>query len=130
MSKKNLSSPPEFPQANSGEIINIPDIIAMHTNYVMMKVNKYEGVAILDTIKEEIYLKNNTKDKVKSIPYHVAPDQIGNDFHVVLFDIDKINISGLCEAQHTVKSSVRNNLYSKTANITILEGSHIQDLKQ
>ncbi|WP_340613575.1 hypothetical protein [Xenorhabdus thailandensis] len=122
MSQKKTLPPPEFPQANSDGKINIPDIKAMLTKYVIMRVNKYQSIEEIDTIEGEIHLKNekDTKANVKSIPYTVAPDQINYDFYTVLFDVDKIDISGLCETSYTMTNLHQEILYSQTANITII----------
>ncbi|PHM47455.1 hypothetical protein [Xenorhabdus miraniensis] len=127
MSKKNILSPPEFPQENSGGVISIPDIMAMHTNYLMMKLNKYEGVELLDKIVGEIYLKNNPNAKVKSVHYHVAQDQLENDFYVLLFHVNEIDISGTCEAKYTVTSLSGNQLYSPTSDILIIGDNNMSD---
>ncbi|CDL79449.1 hypothetical protein [Xenorhabdus cabanillasii] len=120
MNKKITLSAPEFPQSNSSGIINIPDIIAMHTNYIMMKVNKYEDVALLDKIEGEIYLKDNINAKIKSIPYHVTPDQLKQDFYILLFHVNEIEISGLCDAKYMVTDLDGNHIYSPTSNITLI----------
>ncbi|WP_047678775.1 MULTISPECIES: hypothetical protein [Xenorhabdus] len=120
MNEKITLSAPEFPQSNSNGIIIIPDIIAMHINYIMMKVNSYEGVELLDKIEGEIYLKDNINAKVKSIPYHVTPDQLKQDFYLLLFHVNEIEISGLCEAKYMVKDLDGNHIYSPTSNITLI----------
>ncbi|PHM53938.1 hypothetical protein [Xenorhabdus sp. KK7.4] len=125
MNNKDTLSPPEFPQKNSDGIINVPEIIAMHTNYVMMTVNKYQGVEVLDKIDGEIYLKNNTKVKVKSITHNITPGEPERDFYILLFDVNKIDISGLYEAKYTVTNLHTQHLYSKTASVKIIGGGHM-----
>ncbi|PHM69772.1 hypothetical protein [Xenorhabdus sp. KJ12.1] len=125
MNNKDTLSRPEFPQKNSDGIINVPEIIAMCTNYIMMKVNKYQGVEVLDKIDGEIYLKNNTKAKVKSITHHITPEEPERDFYILLFDVNKIDISGVCEAKYTVTNLHKEHLYSKTSLVTIIGGGHM-----
>ncbi|WP_237388384.1 hypothetical protein [Xenorhabdus sp. Sc-CR9] len=125
MSPKNKNSllPPKFRQANSDGIINIPEIIAMGVKYIVMQVDKYQQVELLDKIEGEIYLKDNINDKVKSIPYYVTPDKLDDDFYFLFFYVSEINVFGLCEAKYTVKDFDDNYLYSLTSNITILGGN-------
>ncbi|WP_340613570.1 hypothetical protein [Xenorhabdus thailandensis] len=117
---KNILLPPTFPQGNLSAVINMPDVIAMKIKYVMMQVNKYEGVRLLDKIEGEIYVKDNITTKVKSVPYHVTSDKLKDDFYFLLFRVNEMDISGLCEAKYTVTDLNYNHFDSPTSNITII----------
>ncbi|MBC8948372.1 hypothetical protein [Xenorhabdus sp. TS4] len=119
-SKNNLL-PPKLPQGNLSDVINISDIIAMQTKYIVMQVNKYEGVELLDKIEGGIYLKDNVNAKVKSVTYHVTSDEeLEYDFYLLLFHVNEMKISGLCEAKYTVTDLNGNHIDSPTSSITII----------
>ncbi|PHM75257.1 hypothetical protein [Xenorhabdus kozodoii] len=120
MKKNNILLAPKFPQKNSGGIINIPDVIATKTKYIIMQVNKYDGVEIKDKIEGEIYVKNDTNTKIKSVPYYITPNKLEQDFYLLLFHVYDIKTSGLYEAKYTVKDLIGNHIDSPTSNITII----------
>ncbi|CDG22993.1 conserved protein of unknown function [Xenorhabdus poinarii G6] len=125
--KGNPLPPPKFRQANSDDVISIPDIIAMDVKYIVMQVDKYKEATLLDKIEGEIYIKNNVNDKVNSIPYYITPDKINDDCYFILFHVSDMNFFGLCEAKYKVTDLNKNVLYSMTSNINILGNDDMAD---
>lgn len=117
-------SKPEFPQGNSHNVINILEVKAMGIKYLVMKVKKYDGVELLDSIDGELYLKNNSTAKIKSITYCVTPDVLDNDYdyYTVIFNVSDFHTYGLYEAVYTVTSSNDNKYTSPISNVNIIEG--------
>ncbi|MCP9269402.1 hypothetical protein M5U04_15230 [Xenorhabdus sp. XENO-1] len=124
--KNNIDlSKPEFPQGNSHNVINILEVRAMGIKYLVMKVNKYDGVELLDSIDGEFYLKNNSNYKIKSITYCVTPDVLDNDYdyYSVIFNVSDFHKYGLYEAVYTVTSSNNNKYTSPISNVNLIEGA-------
>ncbi|MDE9542901.1 hypothetical protein [Xenorhabdus bovienii] len=116
-------SKPEFPQGDSHNVINILEVKAMGIKYLVMKVSKYDGVELLDSIDGELYLKNNSKAKIKSITYCVTPDVLDNDYdyYSVIFNVSDFHTYGLYEAVYTVTNSNDNKYTSPISNVNIIE---------
>ncbi|CDG20818.1 conserved protein of unknown function [Xenorhabdus poinarii G6] len=116
-------SKPEFPQGGSNNVINILEVKAMKIKYLVMKVNKYDGVELLDSIDGELYLKNNSKIKIKSITYCITPDVLDNDYdyYSVIFNVSDFHTYGLYEAVYTVTSSNNNKHTSPISDVNIIE---------
>ncbi|CBJ81847.1 hypothetical protein XBJ2_1450002 [Xenorhabdus bovienii str. Jollieti] len=116
-------SKPEFPQSDSNNVINILEVKTMGIKYLVMKVNKYDGVELLDSIDGELYLKDNSKIKIKSITYCVTPDVLDNDYdyYSVIFNVNDFHTYGLYEAVYTVTSLNDNKNTSPISSVNIIE---------
>ncbi|OTA20002.1 hypothetical protein Xbed_01933 [Xenorhabdus beddingii] len=114
----NLLPAPQFPQDYGNGKINISDVRAMGSQYILMQVDKYDKAEVEDKIEGVIYLKNDTNTKVKSVPYTITPDKLKRNYHLLLFHVSEIEVSGLYEAEYTVTELINNQRYSLKSNIT------------